>query len=79
MSPDVNLVVVFKAASSTSYSKQQIREEAEKAEAQYSALLDTLHNAGLYAVGRRGEKQGQLIVLIRASNEQLSRLILRER
>lgn len=78
-SPDVQLVIVFKATPSTSFSKQQVREEAAKAETQYTALLDTLHNAGLYAVGRRGEKQGQLIVLVRASKRQLTKLIQRER
>ncbi|TFY71282.1 hypothetical protein EVG20_g1738, partial [Dentipellis fragilis] len=78
MHPDVDLVVVFKASIKT-FSRSQAREDAQHAEAQYTRLIDLLHKSGLQAVGRRGERQGQLLVLLRCSCQQLLRLIQRER
>ncbi|THH17844.1 hypothetical protein EW146_g3059 [Bondarzewia mesenterica] len=78
MQPDVDLVVVFRASSKT-FSKQQARDDAHQAENQYSRLIHTLHDAGLKAVGRRGERQGQLIVLLNCSDDQLKHLVRRER
>ncbi|KAI0299291.1 hypothetical protein BC826DRAFT_67068 [Russula brevipes] len=80
MHPDIDLLVVFRANSpSIHVSKQRARQEAQQAEDQYSRLLRTLRNAGLYAVGRRGEHQGQLVVLVSCSRQQLHQLLLRER
>ncbi len=77
---DIDLVVVFRAnAPSIHISKQKARQEAQEAEDQYSHLLDTLRRAGLYAVGRRGEHQGQLIILLSCSGRQLHLLLQRER
>ena len=78
----VDLVLVFRAAStspSPHFSKQKARQDAQDAEDQYACLLTTLRNAGLYAVGRRGEHQGQLILLVSCSGHQLGQLMQRER
>jgi hypothetical protein len=78
----IDLVLVFKAASpspASHFSKQRARQDAQDAEDQYTRLLTTLRNAGLYAVGRRGEHQGQLILLVSCSGHQLRRLLQRER
>ncbi|KAI0306043.1 calcium-activated chloride channel-domain-containing protein [Multifurca ochricompacta] len=77
---DIDLVIVFRASSSSLLlSKQQARLDAQQAEDQYTRLLETLRNAGLYAVGRRGERQGQLILLVSCSGHQLKQLLQRER
>lgn len=78
----IDLVLVFRAVSPSSaphFSKQRAKQEAQDAEDQYSRLLTTLRNAGLYAVGRRGEHQGQLIILVSSSAHQLRQLLQRER
>ncbi|KAF8267790.1 DUF590-domain-containing protein [Lactarius quietus] len=75
---DIDLVIVFRA-SSIHPTKQQARADANHAEDQYSRLLLSLRNAGLHAVGRRGERQGQLIVLVSCSEPQLLQLVQRER
>lgn len=77
----IDLVLVFKAVSpspSSHFSKQAARKDAQDAEDQYTRLLNTLRNAGLYAVGRRGEHQGQLILLVSCSGHQLQLLMQRE-
>jgi len=77
---DIDIVVVFRASiPSIHISKQKARQEAQEAEDQYSRLLDLLRKSGLYAVGRRGEHQGQLIVLVSCSGHQLGLLLQRER
>src|SRR5712691_10258341 len=77
---DIVIVVVFRASiPSIHISKQKARQEAQEAEDQYSRLLDLLRKSGLYAVGRRGEHQGQLIVLVSYSGHQLGLLLQRER
>lgn len=78
MSPNVDLVVVFRT-NSIRLSKQQTRDDALQAEQQYTKLLDTLTKAGLRAVGRRGETQGRLIVLIFCPKALLGTLVHRER
>ena len=82
MPSHIDLVLVFKAASPSTahhFSKQRARQEAQDAEDQYTRLLTTLRNAGLLAVGRRGEHQGQLILLVSCSAHQLRQLLQRER
>ncbi|KIM72103.1 hypothetical protein PILCRDRAFT_16440 [Piloderma croceum F 1598] len=78
MPANVDLVVVFRT-SSISLSKQQTRDDALKAEQQYSVLLETLTKAGLRAVGRRGETQGHLLILIWCPHILLETLAHRER
>lgn len=75
---DIDLVIVFRA-SSIHLTKQQARLDAQQAEDQYSRLLLSLRNAGLHAVGRRGERQGQLIILVSCADPQLQQLVQRER
>jgi len=78
MAPNVDLVIVFRTNSS-SLSKQQARENARKAELQYTSLLHTLTEPGFRAVGRRGETQEQLIVLVSCPQRFLRTLAHRER
>ncbi|XP_006462231.1 hypothetical protein AGABI2DRAFT_206493 [Agaricus bisporus var. bisporus H97] len=77
--PDVNLVIVFRAAHKNTHLKQRTRNEARKAEQQYLRLIDTLTYAGLKAVGRRGESLGQLLVFVTCPQKHLEGLIRRER
>lgn len=80
MPPQVDVVVVFRAASKrTLPSKEQTRKDAAKTERQYMALIDTLSRAGLKAVGRRGENQDQLLVLVSCPADLLVRLVHCER
>jgi hypothetical protein len=76
--PNIDLVVVFKAAS-TSLVKAKIRADAKESEEQYTRLLDTLKSGGLHATGRRGASQGQVIVLISCPQEQIAGLVQRDR
>lgn len=75
---DIDLIIVFKA-SSIHLTKQQARIDAQHAEDQYTRLLQSLRNAGLHAVGKRGERQGQLIVLVSCPDHQLQQLLQRGR
>jgi hypothetical protein len=77
MPPHVDLVIVFRT-NSISLSKQQTRDDALKAEQQYSKLLQTLTKAGLRAVGRRGETQGHLLVLVSCPQSLLGSLVHHE-
>ena len=63
MKPHVDLVITFRASSKSS-SKYQTQKDIIKAEKQYTRLLETLSNAGLKAVGRRGESLGHLLVFV---------------
>lgn len=77
----IDIVLVFRATSPSRappFSKQAAQKDAQEAEDQYTRLLDTLHNAGLHAVGRRGEHQGQLILLVSCSGHQLHQLLQRQ-
>ena len=76
--PHVDLVVVFNAANDA-YSKEELREKAEAAEAEYSRLLNSLKDSGLKATGRRGEKAGQLLIFIWSPMDKLANLVYRER
>jgi hypothetical protein len=77
---DIDLVIVFKASSPSNnhISKYKARIDAQHAEAQYTRLLETLRRSGLYVVGRRGEHQGQLILLVSCSNQRLEQLLQHE-
>ncbi|KAF8120707.1 calcium-activated chloride channel-domain-containing protein [Boletus edulis] len=80
MPPHVDVVVVFRAASKrTPLSKEQTRKDAAKTQRQYTVLIDTLTRAGLKAVGRRGENQDQLLVLVACPSDLLVRLVHCER
>ena len=43
------------------------------------ALLEVLKNGRLQVVGKRGEKEGQLLVLVQCPESTLTRLVQRER
>lgn len=80
MPPHVDVVVVFQAASKrTPLSKEQLRQHAARTERQYTALIATLTRAGLKAVGRRGENQDQLLILVACPPDLLARLVHCER
>ncbi|KAG2065926.1 DUF590-domain-containing protein [Suillus decipiens] len=80
MPPHVDIVIVFRAIQKgASLSKEQARQNAVKAEKQYSKLIKTLSRAGLTAVGRRGESQGQLLVMVTCPQKVLANLIRCER
>ncbi|EGO01436.1 hypothetical protein SERLA73DRAFT_166001 [Serpula lacrymans var. lacrymans S7.3] len=80
MPPQVDLVVVFRSSlKGTHLSKEQTRQQIAKAERQYSALLETLTRAGLKVVGRRGESQGQLLIMVTCPQNVLATLVHRER
>lgn len=76
--PKVDLTIVFRAGSK-SLSKQEARDNALAAEAEYAQLITALKDGGLKATGRRGEKSGQLLVLIWAPSPKLMALVQRER
>jgi anoctamin-10 len=76
---DVDLVLAFRATKPTSVSKLQIREDARKAEQQYSRLINTLTRGGLSAVGRRGESLGHLLVFVSCPTHRVHNLVKRER
>ncbi|KAF9074154.1 calcium-activated chloride channel-domain-containing protein [Rhodocollybia butyracea] len=75
---DVDFVISFRSSKS-SVSSKQTKEEATKAEAQYSRLLQTLTHGGLNAVGRRGDSLGHLLVFVYCPDKLLKNLIIRER
>ena len=80
MPPHVDVVVVFRAASKrVPLSKEQTRKNAAKTERQYTTLIETLIRSGLKAVGRRGENQDQLLILVTCSPDLLVRLVHCER
>lgn len=79
MAPEVDLVITFRSSQKTSLSKQQTREDAKRAEEQYSRLLQTLSYAGLRAVGRRGESLGHILVFVKCPDDLVQSLVKRER
>lgn len=80
MPPRVDVVIVFRAIpKGVSFSKEEVRENAVKAERQYSKLVEILTQAGLKAVGRRGESQGQLLVMVTCPQDVLADLVYYER
>ncbi|KIY63984.1 DUF590-domain-containing protein [Cylindrobasidium torrendii FP15055 ss-10] len=76
---DVDVVITFKASPKVTLSKQQIKEDAAKAEQQYNRLLSTLNYAGLRAVARRGESLGHLLIFVHCPDNLLKNLARRER
>ncbi len=80
MAPTVDLIVVFRAsAAGKVLSKAQARQNAHDAEDQYTKLLEVLRSGGLRAIGKRGEREGQLLILISCPPSLLKRLAQRER
>lgn len=81
MPPRVDLVIVFRVSpiKPATLSKDQIRQHTAKAERQYTALIAVLTRAGLKAVGRRGENQDQLLILVTCPQDVLFRLVHCER
>ena len=62
--PKVDLVLVFRSSSGKIEPKALARQNARQASEQYARLLQTLKRGGLQAVGKRGERDGQLRVLV---------------
>ncbi|RPD76236.1 DUF590-domain-containing protein [Lentinus tigrinus ALCF2SS1-7] len=79
MAPQVDLVLVFRSSPGRVLSKPQARENARQATQQYTRLLEVLKNGRLQVVGKRGEKEGQLLVLVHCPESTLTRLVQRER
>lgn len=81
MTPKVDLVLVFRSSTGNSQvqPKALARQNARQASQQYAKLLEALKRGGLKAVGKRGEKDGQLLVLVSCPFLLLKRLAQRER
>ncbi|KAH9839977.1 DUF590-domain-containing protein [Rhodofomes roseus] len=79
MPPQVDLVLVFRSSPARVLSRRDARENARQAERQYTKLLEVLQTGGLRAVGKRGENDGQLLVLVSCPQSTLARLAQRER
>ncbi|GBE86287.1 DUF590-domain-containing protein [Sparassis latifolia] len=78
MVPTVDLVLVFRSSSGKVLSRPHARENARQAERQYTLLLHVLKKGGLRAVGKCGEREGQLLVLVSCPLETVARLSQRE-
>ena len=78
MPPRVDFVILFSAGVS-SINKAQVKENIQEAEGQYKRLLDLLKTAGLRAVGKRGEKLGDLMILVSCPRQKLDVLATAER
>ncbi|KAF8586456.1 DUF590-domain-containing protein [Ramaria rubella] len=78
MPPPVDLVLTFKG-SHHSLSKQEAIEDSQSAEAEYSRLLKVLSDAGLRATGRRGGKQGQILVIVWTPPRRIAQLVEKQR
>lgn len=82
MGPQVDLVLVFRAAAANGSKvqpKSLARQNARQASEQYARLLAALARGGLHAVGKRGERDGQLLVLVACPAALLRKLVRRER
>ncbi|KZT70878.1 DUF590-domain-containing protein [Daedalea quercina L-15889] len=79
MPPKVDLILVFRSSPGKVLSRRDARENARQAERQYTKLLEVLKAGGLRAVGKRGENDGQLLVLVSCPQSTLARLVKRER
>lgn len=87
--PLVDLILVFRSSEpqptaafaklSASATKQLVAENAQAAEEEYKRLLTSLREAGLHATGRRGGKNGQVLVLVWAPWETLRQMVVKER
>ena len=78
MPPHVDLVILFSAGVPL-INKAQAKENIQEAEEQYMRLLNLLRTSGLYAVGKRGEKLGDLMILVKCPQEKLDVLARAER
>lgn len=78
MPPHVDLVILFSAGVS-SINKAQVKENIQEAEGQYTRLLNLLRTSGLQAVGKRGEKLGDLMILVKCPRPKLDALARAER
>lgn len=74
-----DLVISFRASSKARSTKQQLIEDARKAEQQYNRILETLTYSGLRAVGRRGDSLGHLLIFVTCPKSNLAGLVKRER
>lgn len=79
MPPKVDLVVVFRSSSGKIEPRALARQNARQASEQYAQLLQALQRGGLQAVGKRGERDGQLLVLVACPPALVKRLAQRER
>lgn len=79
MTPNVDLVLIFRSSPGKVLSKPQARENARQATQQYTRLLEVLKNGRLQVVGKQGEQEGQLLVLVHCPERTLKRLVQRER
>ncbi|KIJ37486.1 hypothetical protein M422DRAFT_33795 [Sphaerobolus stellatus SS14] len=75
MPPAIDLVLVFDAEQGRALSKQQALDNARRADTQYTRLLTSLRDAGFKVTGRRGEKRGQILVLLWTPPRKLAQLI----
>jgi anoctamin-10 len=66
-----DLVIVFFLPKSPSNTKNHAE--------QYTRLLKRLNDAGLYTVGKRGRRQGEILILVRCSERKLDWLARRDR
>jgi len=78
MPPHVDLVILFSAGVSST-NKVQAKENIQQAEEQYTRLLNLLKTSGLHAVGKRGEKLGDLMILVKCPQQKLDALARAER
>ena len=81
MTPKVDLVLVFRSSTGNTQVQPKVlaRKNARQASEQYAKLLQALKQGGLQAVGKRGERDGQLLVLVSCPSVLLKRLAQRER
>lgn len=77
MKANIDLIIDFQVPKSKA--KQQSRDNATKAEQQYTTLLETLSDAGLRAVGKPGKQPGTILVCVSSPLDTLARLVRRER
>ena len=78
MPPHVDLVILFSAGVSVS-NKAQAKDNIQEAEEQYTRLINLLKTSGLHVVGKRGEKLGELMILVKCPLQKLEALARAER
>lgn len=74
--PEIDLAVLFRVKHTLS--KQEAKEEAAAAEAEYSSLIKALNTAGFRATGRKGDGD-DLLVLIWSPWSKTIQLMQREK
>jgi len=75
MPPAIDLVLVFDAGRTHALSKQQATDDARNAEVEYNRLLMMLRDAGFKITGRRGERRGEILVLLWTPPRKLAQLV----